>query len=93
MAWFEKEMDYARESLEMISRESIDRAAEKLNGVVKEGIAEASGELREVVLGASKEVDAKLDKISAEMHSHRSLTKDDINEVVDYAAPLMTASR
>jgi hypothetical protein len=86
MAWFEKEMDYARESLEKISRESIDRAAEKLNGVVKEGIAEASGELREVVLGASKEVDAKLDKISAELHSQRSLTKDDITEVVDYAA-------
>ena len=92
MAWFEKEMDYARESLERVSRESIDHASEKLNGVVKEGIVQAGGELREVVEGASKEVDAKLDKISAELHSQRSLTKEDINEVVDYAAAKLAST-
>lgn len=86
MAWFEKEMDYARESLEKVSRTAIEHASDKLDGVVKEGIAQASGELREVVLETSKEVDAKLDKISAELHSQRSLTKDDVMELVDYAA-------
>ncbi|MDD5330034.1 MAG: hypothetical protein PHX38_08520 [Sulfuricella sp.] len=85
MAWFEKEMDYARESLEQVSRTAVETAAEKLNVVVRDGIAQASGELREVVLGASQEVDAKLDKISAELHSQRQFTKDDVIALVDYA--------
>lgn len=86
MTWFQKEMDYARENLEQVSRTAIDHASEKLDGVVREGIAQASGEMREVVLSASQEVDAKLDKISAELHSQRQFTKDDVVELVDYAA-------
>lgn len=85
-AWFKKEMDYARQSLEEVSQAAIERAGEKLDGVVREGIAQASGELREIVQGTSREVDAKLDKISAELHSQRQFTKDDIRELVDYAA-------
>lgn len=92
MAWFEKEMDYARESLEKVSRTAIEEAAGKLDGVVREGIVQASGELREVVSDASREVDAKLDKISAELHSQRSLTKDDVKELVDYAADRLGAT-
>ncbi|MFA5243147.1 MAG: hypothetical protein WC029_14015 [Sulfuricella sp.] len=86
MTWFQKEMDYARENLEQVSRTAIDHASDKLDGVVREGIAQASGEMREVVLGASREVDAKLDKISAELHSQRQFTKSDVREMVDYAA-------
>jgi hypothetical protein len=86
MTWFQKEMDYARENMEQFSRTAIDHASEKLDGVVREGIAQASGEMREVVLGASREVDAKLDKISAELHSQRQFTKSDVKEMVDYAA-------
>jgi hypothetical protein len=86
MAWFEKEIDYARESLEQVSRSAIEHASVKLEGVLKEGIAEASGEVREVVLQASQEVDAKLDKISTELHSQRQFTKTDVKEMVDYAA-------
>ncbi|MBZ0104324.1 MAG: hypothetical protein K8H84_01720 [Sulfuricella denitrificans] len=86
MTWFQKEMDYARENLEQVSRTAIDHASEKLDGVVREGIAQASGEMREVVLDASREVDAKLDKISAELHSQRQFTKSDVREMVDYAA-------
>ena len=92
MAWFEKEMDYARESLEQVSRNTIDIAAEKLHGVVQDGIREASGELREAVLGASREVDLKLDKISGELHSQRQFTKDDVVELVDYAADKLGAT-
>lgn len=92
LAWFEKEMDYARESLEQVSRTAIDLAAEKLNGVVQDGIKEASGELREAVLDASREVDVKLDKISAELHSQRQFTKDDVKELVDYAAGKLGAT-
>ena len=35
---------------------------------------------------ASRAIDDKLDKISQELHSQRSLTKDDVRELVDYAA-------
>ncbi|MDP2783149.1 MAG: hypothetical protein Q8O38_00955, partial [Sulfurimicrobium sp.] len=73
-------------------RTAIDHASEKLDGVVREGIAQASGEMREVVLGASREVDAKLDKISAELHSQRQFTKSDVKEMVDYAAERLGAA-
>lgn len=86
MAWFQKEMDYARESLEKVSQQAIGEAAEKLNGAVREGISQASGELRDIVNDASRDVDAKLDKISNELHSQRQFTKADVKELVDYAA-------
>ena len=92
MAWFEKEMDYARENLGQVSRAAIEHASEKLDGVVREGIAQASDEVREVVLQASREVDAKLDKISAEIHSQRQFTKADVKEMVDYAADRLGAA-
>jgi hypothetical protein len=86
MVWFKKEMDYARENLKEASESAIERAGDKLGGVVREGIADASGELKDVVLSASREVDAKLEKISEELHNQRSFTKTDIKEMVDYAA-------
>jgi len=86
MAWFQKEMDYARESLAAASQAAIDRAGEKLSEVMGEGVRLAGRELREVVLSASREIDAKLDKISEELHSQRQFTKDDVRELVDYAA-------
>lgn len=92
MAWFEKEMNYARESLEKVSEHAIDRAADKLNGVVGEGIREASAELRDVINNASRDVDAKLDKISEELHSQRQFTKSDVKELVDYAAEKLGAT-
>lgn len=88
MAWFEKEMDYARESLEKVSEHAIERAGVRLS----ETVHEASKELRDVVLGASREVDAKLDKISEELHSQRQFTKSDVKELVDYAAEKLGAT-
>lgn len=92
MAWFEKEMDYARESLEQVSRVAVEQAGEKLTGVVQGGLVQASSELREAIQGASREVDLKLDKISAELHSQRQFTKDDVIELVDYAADKLGAT-
>ncbi|MDR3390957.1 MAG: hypothetical protein P4L77_04400 [Sulfuriferula sp.] len=85
MAWFEKEMDYARTQLTEVSRESIAMAGDKLGDVVKEGAAQVGAELRDVVQSTSHEIDLKLDKISAELHSQRQFTKDDVRELVDYA--------
>ena len=92
MTWFQKEMDYARESLEKVSEHAIGKAADQLNNVVREGIAEAGGELREIVSGASHEIDAKLDKISLELHEQRQFTKSDVKELVDYAAEKLGAT-
>ncbi len=86
MVWFQKEMDYARDSLKEAAETSIERAGDKLSNVARESIGEASAELREVVLATSREVDAKLDKISQELHAQRSFTKQDIEQLVDYAA-------
>lgn len=88
MAWFEKEMDYARESLEKVSEHAIERAGERLN----ETVQQASREIREIVTDASREVDAKLDKISDELHSQRQFTKSDVKELVDYAAEKLGAT-
>lgn len=91
MAWFEKEMNYAKESLAQVSEQAIDRAGERLSGVVKEGVAEAGHELRDVILHVSEEIDVKLDKISQELHDQRQFTKDDVKEMVDYAADRLSA--
>ena len=85
MAWFEKEMDYARSQLTEVSRDSIALAGDKLGEVVKEGAAQVGAELRDVVQSTSHEIDLKLDKISAELHNQRQFTKDDVRELVDYA--------
>jgi hypothetical protein len=86
MAWFEKEMNFAKDSLAEVSQQAIDRAGERLTGVVKDGVAQAGTELREVIQHAGEEIDARLDKISQELHEQRQFTKDDIREMVDYAA-------
>ena len=86
MAWFQKEMDYARDSLASASETAIDRAGERLASVVQDGVRLAGQELKEVVAGASQEIDAKLDKISVELHNQRQFTKEDVRELVDYAA-------
>ncbi len=92
MVWFKQEMDYARESLKEASESAIERAGDKLGDVVRTGIAGASGELRQVVTEASREVDAKLERISDELHNQRSFTKSDVKELVDYASEKLAAT-
>ncbi len=92
MPWFEKEMDYARASLEKVSEHAIDRAAERLAVTLRSGIDQASQEIRAIVTDASRDVDAKLDKISEELHHQRQFTKSDVKELVDYAADKLGAT-
>ncbi len=68
---FEKTIDYARDNLIAASEAAVDRAGERLGQVVD---------------NASQQIDQKLDKISHELHSQRQFTKDDVRELVDYAA-------
>ena len=71
MPWFEKEIDYARQSLEAAAERAVGHAAT---------------ELRDVIKDAGREIDGRLDKISDELHEQRQFTKDDVRELVDYAA-------
>lgn len=68
---FEKTIDYARDSLVAAADAAAERAGERLGQVVD---------------NASQAIDQKLDKISSELHSQRQFTKDDVKELVDYAA-------
>ncbi|WP_324779381.1 hypothetical protein [Thiobacillus sedimenti] len=86
MALFDKTIDHAKESLAEVSREAIDHAGVRLAEVVKTGVSQAGTELKDVIWQASQEIDAKLDKISEELHEQRQFTKDDVRELVDYAA-------
>lgn len=72
---FEKTIDYARESLIAASEAAVDRAGDRLGQVVD---------------NASQAIDEKLDKISLELHEQRSMTKDDVRDMVDYAAERLT---
>mgnify|MGYP000844149622 CR=1 FL=1 len=65
---------------------SVEHAAEKLSGVIEQGIDKAGAELRDVLREGSREIDAKLDKISQELSSQRHFTKNDVRDLVDYAA-------
>jgi hypothetical protein len=85
MALFDKTIDHAKESLAEVSREAIDHAGVRLADVVKVGVSQAGTELKDVIWQASQEIDAKLDKISDELHEQRQFTKDDVRELVDYA--------
>ncbi len=91
MAFFDKSIEHAKESLAEVSREAIDHAGERLSGVVKEGVSQAGTELKDVIWRASQEIDAKLDKISDELHEQRQFTKDDVRELVDYAGEKLGA--
>ncbi len=91
MALFDKTIDHAKESLAEVSREAIDHAGARLAEVVKVGVSQAGTELKDVIWQASQEIDAKLDKISDELHEQRQFTKDDVRELVDYASEKLGA--
>jgi F0F1-type ATP synthase membrane subunit b/b' len=91
MAFFDKSIEHAKESLAEVSREAIDHAGERLSGVVREGVSQAGTELKDVIWRAGQEIDAKLDKISDELHAQRQFTKDDVRELVDYAGDKLSA--
>jgi vacuolar-type H+-ATPase subunit H len=91
MALFDKTIDHAKESLAEVSRDAIDQAGKRLSDVVKVGVSQAGNELKDVIWQASQEIDAKLDKISDELHAQRQFTKDDVRELVDYAGQRLGA--
>jgi len=56
MAFFDKSIEHAKESLAEVSREAIDHAGKRLSVVVNEGVSQAGSELQEVIWRASQEM-------------------------------------
>lgn len=69
-----------------LSRTILQDTGEQVRGILHESLEQTGTTLRGVVSDASREIDAKLDKIAQELHSQRQFTKDDVKDVVDYAA-------
>ena len=59
---------------------------EELKPGINEAITQAGHELSSVVNDASVQIQTNIKIISEEIHNHRSLTKDDITALIDYAA-------
>ena len=65
--------------------ESIAMASEHLDQVVDR----ASTSLNQVVEHAGKQLNESIDRLSSEVHNHRSITKDDIKELIEFATVQM----
>lgn len=58
----------------------------KLSPMIKEAISQAGQELSQVVAEAGNQIDANIKVLSEEVHNQRSLTKDELIALIDYAA-------
>lgn len=92
MGLFDKDIAHARQSLEKVSREAIDRAGDQLDSIVTRGIEQAGAELRQAITHAGRELDDKLSKTVQELHSQRELAKSDLQALVDYSSTRLGAS-
>ncbi|MFZ6819415.1 hypothetical protein ACO0KW_13985 [Undibacterium sp. Ji22W] len=75
----------SEDTLKPMLSESIAMASTHLEQVVDR----ASNSLNEVVENAGKQLNESIDRLSSEVHSHRSITKDDIKELIEFAADQM----
>lgn len=57
-----------------------------LNPMIERAIEQAGGQLNAVVDRAGQEVKASIASLSNEIHNHRSVTTEDLRELIDYAA-------
>lgn len=57
-----------------------------LQPIIRESIQEAESAISRVISESSKQLDIKIDKIADEIHNQRKITKQDIEELIDYAS-------
>lgn len=65
---------------------------ESLNPMIRGAIQQAGDELSQVVGKAGHEVKDSIAQLSREIHSHRSLTTEDLRGLVDYAAQKLAST-
>lgn len=58
---------------------------EQLNPLISHAIKEAGQQLTSTVEVASEQLQTNIDKISKEIESHRTITKEEIKDLIDYA--------
>jgi hypothetical protein len=68
-----------REVLSSVVREDI-------KPVIQDSIKEAEGAISRVIGETSKHLDEKIDRVADEIHNQRNITKQEIEELIDYAA-------
>ena len=67
--------------------ESLSRVIDqRVAPLVDKSIQQVSAELSEVIQQAGAQVDRNIALLSEEIHNQRSITKDDIRELIDYSA-------
>lgn len=67
--------------------ESLSRVIDqRVAPLVDRSIQQVSAELSEVIKEAGAQVDRNIALLSEEIHNQRSITKDDIRELIDYSA-------
>lgn len=67
--------------------ESLSRVIDqRVAPLVDKSIQQVSAELSEVIKEAGAQVDRNIALLSEEIHNQRSITKDDIRELIDYSA-------
>lgn len=65
---------------------------ERLGPLVDRSIHQVSNELKEVIQQAGVQVDRNIALLSDEIHNQRSMTKEDIKELIDYSATQIGAA-
>lgn len=65
---------------------------ERVGPLVDRSIHQVSTELSEVIRQAGVQIDRNIALLSDEIHSQRSMTKDDIKELIDYSASQIGAA-
>ena len=74
-----------KEELEVL----IESATAKLGANMSVVVADAGTQLNSVVANAGERLNESIKQLSAEVHDHRRITKDDIFELIDYATARM----
>jgi hypothetical protein len=83
MGWDPLSLKSGAEQIEGAMERLVDS---RISPLVEQSIQQVSAELRDVVTKAGQQIDRNISALSQEIHDHRSMTKDDILSLIDYAA-------
>lgn len=79
------EANQIKEMLSVVVRED-------LQPVIKESIQDAEEAISRVINQSSNQLDEKIDKIADELHNQRKITKQEIEEIINYASSKFSAA-
>jgi hypothetical protein len=83
--------DWSKE-LAQVKAAAGDIVDTQLSPMIKGAISQAGRELSQVVAEAGNQVEANIKALSEEIHNQRSLTKDELVGLIDYAAEKLAAT-